>query len=969
MGITKTKTKNWIVKMVVLMLVSGWCLGNFKLHAKTSVSMDEFEKIIDHYTESMSYKDYISQYSSTNKPQEKYVIDAKDYVRTEAMEVVLYENYEGMDGTSVKTEENGMIEYEVNIEETGLYNMAFTYYPIQGKGSAIQRAVFIDGQLPYEQLNMVEFPRVWVNAIDQWEQDNQGNDLKPSQIEKPQWMERYLYDSEGYETGKLFIYLEKGVHTISLISQKEPMLLRHIHLENVPETKTYQDTKDTYKTNGYTQTSGQLVRINAEDANRKSSQMLYPVQDQSSPAIYPYSAKMLKNNAIGGNNWRLLGQWIEWDFEVEESGLYHMAFHARQNFIKGMNATRKITIDGEIPFQELCDYGFGYKQNWQVEELQDESNQQYEFYLEKGKHTLGMEVVLGDFAGIIRDVQETVIELNTIYRKVIRITGIDPDKYRDYQIEKNLPGLAEELDEQYQQLNSVIERLRALAGKGNAQETVLITMRDQVKDLSKDVEKFTKVINSYKVNMSALGTWISSAIEQPLQLDTIYIYSPDVKLEKLKSSGMAQVIHEVKKLYYSFIIDYNVIGNVAKKDEESRTITVWVGTARDQANVVKALIDENFTKENNINVNVMLVDMGTLLQATLAGQGPDVAIQVGNDLPMNYGLRNAVADLGQFEDLEEIKQRFNPSAMLPFEFDGYTYALPETQTFLMMFYRKDILKELGVDLPKTWDDMKIAMSVFSKNQMELGMLPTPDTWTMLLYQNGGEYYTPDNTASALDDDIAVNTFKSYCEFYTDYRLDRATALDQRFRTGQSPIIISDYTLYNQLQVSAPDIKGMWGFAPVPGTVQEDGTINQTVSSTGQGCVIMEDSKEKEAAWEFLKWWTSADTQLKFGSEMEGLMGAAARHPTANMEAFAKMPWPIKDLEALKEQFESVKGIPQVPGGYYSWRNVDNAFYRVVIAEDSDRMPPREALTEYVRFINDEITYKRQEFGLETLENQ
>ncbi|NLZ83082.1 MAG: hypothetical protein GX915_05405, partial [Clostridiales bacterium] len=83
---------------------------------------------------------------------------------------------------------------------------------------------------------------------------------------------------------------------------------------------------------------------------------------------------------------------------------------------------------------------------------------------------------------------------------------------------------------------------------------------------------------------------------------------------------------------------------------------------------------------------------------------------------------------------------------------------------------------------------------------------------------------------------------------------------------------------------------------------------------------------------------------------------------------ANLPWPTEDYEALIAQFEWVKGIPQVPGGYFSWRNVSNAFYKVVNAEDEKKMMPREALTDYVRYINEEIAFKRIEFGLATAED-
>ena len=51
-----------------------------------------------------------------------------------------------------------------------------------------------------------------------------------------------------------------------------------------------------------------------------------------------------------------------------------------------------------------------------------------------------MQSVLGEFSQIISGVQECVTELNSIYRKVIRITGVSPDEYRDYQIEASIPG-------------------------------------------------------------------------------------------------------------------------------------------------------------------------------------------------------------------------------------------------------------------------------------------------------------------------------------------------------------------------------------------------------------------------------------------------------------------------------------------------------------------------------------------------
>jgi hypothetical protein len=97
--------------------------------------------------------------------------------------------------------------------------------------------------------------------------------------------------------------------------------------------------------------------------------------------------------------------------------------------------------------------------------------------------------------------------------------------------------------------------------------------------------------------------------------------------------------------------------------------------------------------------------------------------------------------------------------------------------------------------------------------------------------------------------------------------------------------------------------------------------------------------------------------------MESLMGSSARVATANLEALENLAWPVNDYEALMAQFEQVKGIPQVPGGYYSWRNVNNAFYTVTT--DTDTATPREELMEKVIYINAEIAHKLDELGLES----
>ena len=105
---------------------------------------------------------------------------------------------------------------------------------------------------------------------------------------------------------------------------------------------------------------------------------------------------------------------------------------------------------------------------------------------------------------------------------------------------------------------------------------------------------------------------------------------------------------------------------------------------------------------------------------------------------------------------------------------------------------------------------------------------------------------------------------------------------------------------------------------------------------------------------------SEETQTSYGIEVENILGVAGRVATANTAALENLPWTSRDLKQLKAQMEWVKVVPEIPGGYFTERHVKNAFYAVYNTKED----PRETLEDYVKTINNEITNKRIEFGLE-----
>ncbi len=233
-------------------------------------------------------------------------------------------------------------------------------------------------------------------------------------------------------------------------------------------------------------------------------------------------------------------------------------------------------------------------------------------------------------------------------------------------------------------------------------------------------------------------------------------------------------------------------------------------------------------------------------------------------------------------------------------------------------------------------------------------------FTQFLFQNGGSFYTEDGMASALDTAEAYVAFKEYTELFTNYGVPKTANFYQYMRSGIMPLGIGDFNMYMQLSVAAPEIAGKWGIAPLPGVMQEDGTINRTAGAiTDKGDIIMKQSGKPEASWEFLKWWSSAEVQTQFAREVEALMGAEARWNTANKEAFLSLSWSEDDMEVLEEQWAWAQETPTVLGGYFTSRHLTNAWTSVVISGED----VREALEQAVKDINRELRMKQEEYGV------
>lgn len=946
--------------------------GNYAQAEENSAATGALSELKLGSTNKDGYDHYIAQYHNVVRPERELIVKGDTFSTVEGMNIDVVDGIDGADGKVIQTGESGTISWEIDVPDDSLYQIELRFRSMQGKGSDIDRELMIDGKLPFAEAKNIVFHRLWKNDGETVRDDN-DNDMYTPQVELQMWQEVFVQSSDGRHGEPYSFYFSKGKHVISLVSAKEPMMIDYIKLRQTEKVPSYREISEQYKHNGYKEASDAFIKIQGEAAGIKSSAVLYPMMDRSSPATEPYDVSKIRLNTIGSFNWSEAGQWITWDVEVPEDGLYKIDVKYNQSIQRGVTSYRKLMIDGKTPFSEMENIAFDFSPDWEMKEIGD-GTEPYLFYMTKGKHQIRMDVTLGEMAVYLRTIESSVLELNTIYRQIVMVTGTVPDEYRDYQLDMKVPEMIEIFRKQANLIASIVKRIEQATGGSSDRTATLNRTVYQLRDMADNPNTVTRRLETFKSNISSLGSWIFSINFMPVSVDYIVLSSPNQEMPSAGATIWENIKHQVGTFFLSFFNDYNALGS--SKGKDGNKIKVWITMGLDQAKMLKRMIDETFTPDTGVAVDLQVVTEAVLLQAMLAGRGPDVAFSVANDKPLNYALRNGVEDLSKYPGFDDVKKQFSESAFVPYSFNGGVYALPMDQYFPVLFYRKDILEELNLKVPRTWDEVYAMVPELQKHNLLFGFpiqvlvktgsnvqdsanLPVNFTFGTMLYQEDGKLYTDEGKASALDSEESVKSFIQWSELYTTYKLPLATDFTNRFRSGEMPIGIADYTKFNIISVVAPELKGLWDFTLTPGKKLSDGSIRRDVPSSGNGAVMLKSSEHKQEAWKFMQWWTSSKVQAKYGWENEAIFGHAGRYATANMEAVEQLSWQVKNYRTLMEQWKWVKGIPEVPGGYFTGRHLDNAFRSVVISNED----PREAIDNYTRYINDEIKKKRKEFGL------
>ncbi|WP_287214802.1 extracellular solute-binding protein [Ruminococcus sp.] len=919
-----------------------------------------------------SYTNYVKKYTDAARPDKTVEVLGKDYDPASVTDAqITVTTVDGENDVMQWANQEGSVSWTVNIPETGVYNIKMIYEALESNTNDVEFSLLIDGESPYATASRITLSKRWINESE-IKQDSRQNDIRPGQISTPCWQETPLEDIDGLFNEPLEFYMEAGEHTITFESEKAEFAVKSFTFYQYEAPAAYTAPSDS----DLTQAQGQKITLEGETAAYKSSRTLYPTADKSSyltSSANGSSPTKTRYNTIGSGSWTQSTQTVTWEFNVDKAGYYKIGIRGRQDQMRGMYSNRRLYVNGEVPCLEANQIKFYYDTDWSITTPKSENGDDLYFYLQAGTNTISLEAVPGEIGEIMGDLDELVYNINSYYRQIRQITGPDPDEYNNYMIDTAIPSIVPDFKEYAKTLRDKKAEIEKLSGSGGTEAETLEKMAIVLDKCIKKPDLIPEMMSQIKDNITSVSSFVNQYREQPLEVDMIEVATSDQDFTSCDKSFFGSLGFGFKGFIGSFFEDYNALS-----DEDESAMECWVMLGRDNAEALQQLISSEYNPTAKTKINLKLVQ-GGIVEATFAGKGPDLALFMGGDFPIQLAARGVLTDLTTFSDFDEVKSRFADDATVLYQYNGGTYGLPCDQTFPMLFYRSDILSEYGIDPAtdlNTWDGLLNCLPTLQRNYLEVGLiLPVMtstggttqvsaitepgNTFAMLLLQQGLNYYNDEQTKTTFDTQEAVNAFDTWTKFYTTYSFQQTYDAFTRFRTGDMPVVIQNYTFYNQLSVAAPEIKGCWGFQPVPGTVQEDGTINHAANSNGSGAIIFTKAADQEGAWDFIKWFTSTDAQVKYGNNIESILGTMGRYATANEEALQQLSWTTSEVNLLLDQLNSQVEIPIIPASYGVTRNVMNAFRAVVNDYDN----ARDTLFWYNKDINDEITRKLEDLGL------
>ncbi len=876
--------------------------------------------------------------------------------------------------------------FKLNVEKAGVYAVAFDYITNDEDSILVPELSFsLNGEIPFFECNRLIYENCWTPEIDSDTnkpielKDRYGNQIVASPVKVMKWQKKYVMDASYRYSTPLLLQLEEGENVIELTLTEGSLMIGNIYLDAGPE---YEEVKTSNSAEG----NSDIITAQGEDSLYKNDSSIRATCEYD-PGLSPYDAKKKVLNMIDDASFVDAGQSLTYSFDVKEAGYYYLAFNYRQTGRIDMPVFMDIVIDKQLFITDdqksatndrLTSYPFDYVKSFKNMTVTDADGKKMAIYFEAGTHTITTTISNEHIRSTLQVIDQVMSEINDLSLEVSRVSSTT-DKYRDIKITDYVPDIEKRLARWIDSLKKQYDELAEYSTEdGNIGALSALNLAiEKLESLAEEPNKIPYRIKELSTSSSSANQYLANLItdltKNSISFDRIYLYQEGKELP-----GKASIFSKIWGAILRFLSSFDSQSYSVDNSDDSH-LQVWINRPRQYLEIIQRMIDTEFTAKTGIQVDLSIMpDAQKLILSNAAGTSPDVAQAVDYALPIEFALRDAAVDLTKFDGAKELMELFPAGLFVPSTMNNGIYSIPETFYFWVLFYRTDVLTKLDIEIPDTMDDVEELLPELKNRGLDF-YYPTAGTTgqrtfamtTPLLYQNGASLYDTNAGDTTLDSEKAIEGLTRLTELFTIYDLPpEITNFYQHFRNGDIPIGVADYFMYSQLINAAPEIENSWGISLVPGLENNEGVVQRQTAGAAQSSMILKtkrdtkvasnngDMDRDEAAWEYLKWWMSTETQVEFGITLQTTYGQEYIWNSANMEAFASLPWKSRDKQTILTQMENIQETPRIPGTYMLERELSNVYVEVVMNGGILRTE----LDGAIKRIDRETERKLKEFG-------
>lgn len=334
------------------------------------------------------------------------------------------------------------------------------------------------------------------------------------------------------------------------------------------------------------------------------------------------------------------------------------------------------------------------------------------------------------------------------------------------------------------------------------------------------------------------------------------------------------------------LISLNLFAGGQKDDQaaEEQTVTMWIYdemASTEEKAMVKAARDfealhPGITIQFENVPNRGLKDK--LIVGSTAGEVPDV-VHVALEWTAELGAMGHAEPLSGYLK-EKFRSELPQGALMASSYRGEVYGIPWYVDTTLIYYNKDMFREAGLPLPgsepMTWETLYKTAEALTRDtdndgkidQYGFGMRKGAGAsicWFPFFFSNGGKLYSEDGLHPAIDSKEGIEAFTYLTDMYKNGLMPPGAIAYDRWDDIRNAFLAKKIAMYvtGNWEIS-PITEGAefeWGLAPHPRRKERSSFLG------GAGLMIPKKAENKDAAWLWIEFLTSADS-MKYLAEYD-----------------------------------------------------------------------------------------------------